>query len=165
MIHTRHRQQLLRDCRGFGLIELMATVALVAILASVGLRSVDPRRHDISVSVRRISADFRWARSRAIVSGEHYRLHKTGDHTYQVERLEEVAGTWVLESIVREVELPEHIGLSTGDDDYFELDTRGVVQFDDPADVGPMTWTLTDSKFETARTLTLYPSGQLHADD
>ncbi len=152
------------DQRGIGMIDLLATMAVVAILLNVGLGSVDQRRNDINTSVRRINADFRWTRARAIVSGDHFRFHRTGDHTYRLEHLQEVNGAWSLKSVVRNTQLPEHIALSTGAEDTFEVDSRGVVLFATPADIGTRTWTLTDSKFSTTRTLTLYPSGQIHVE-
>ncbi len=146
------------------MIELLATMAVVAILLNIGLGSVDQRRNDINTAVRRINADFRWTRARAIVSGDHFRFHKTGDNTYQLEHLQEVNGAWSLKSVVRTTVLPEYITLSTGAEDMFEVDSRGVVIFATPGDVGTQSWTLTDSKFSTTRTLTLYPSGQIHAE-
>lgn len=152
------------DCRGYGLIELMATVAIVAILAAMGLTSFDRTRGDINTSVRQISADVRWARARAIVSGEHMRFRATGDSSYAIDRLTEVDGTWTTEATVREIELPSHIELSTGEPDFIDIDSRGTVVFDDPTKTAPLTWTLSDSKFATTRTLTVYPSGQIDAD-
>jgi type II secretory pathway pseudopilin PulG len=154
----------LADQRGFGLIELMAIVALIAIVAAVGLRGFDRRRQDINTSVRRVLADFRSTRARAVVSGGHFRFHRTGDTTYQIERLEEASGEWKVASVTHSIELPEHIALSTGDTDEIDLDSRGLVVFADDDAAAPRTLTLTDSKFSTSRTLTLYPSGQLHAD-
>ena len=157
----RHRSL---DCRGFGLIELMATVAIVSILAAMGLTSFDRTRTDINSSLRQVSADVRWARARAIVSGDHMRFRVTGDNTYAIDRLTEVDGVWETSATLRETELPSHIELSTGERDFIDIDSRGTVVFDDASETAPFTWTLNDSKFATTRTVTVYPSGQVDAD-
>jgi len=142
----------------------MATVAIVAILAAMGLTSFDRTRGDINTSLRQVSADVRWARARAIVSGDHMRFRVTGDSSYAIDRLTEVDGTWETRATVREIELPSHVTLNTGEQDLIDIDSRGTVVFDDPTKTGPFTWTLSDSKFATTRALTVYPSGQIDAD-
>lgn len=161
---SRRARRPLLDCRGFNLVELMATVAIVAILAAMGLTSFDRTRTDINTSLRQVSADVRWARARAIVSGEHMRFRVTGDNSYAIYRLSEVDGIWETSATVRQTELPSHITLSTGERDFVDLDSRGTVVFEDPSTTAPLTWTLSDSKFATSRTVTVYPSGQIDAD-
>jgi len=149
--------------RGFGTIELLVTISIFAILTAVGLSSIDRRLHDINTTVRRITADFRWARARAVVSGDHFRFHVTGDHSYQIERLSEINGAWSLRSVTQKTTLPDHIVLQPATDET-DIDSRGVVVYDNLADAVPARWQVNDERFGALRTLTLYPSGQMHAD-
>jgi prepilin-type N-terminal cleavage/methylation domain-containing protein len=155
------------DCtmgqRGVGMIELLVTITIFTILTAIGLSSFDNRRYDIDSTVRRVTADFRWARARAIVSGDHFGFHVTGDNTYQIEHLEEVDGEWAVKSVIKRTSLPSHIGLAFAED-LTELDSRGVVVFADPTTAAPASWTVNDAQFAATRTLTLYPSGQLYAN-
>lgn len=150
------------DDRGFGLIDLLAAVTVVAILAGMGVAHFDQRRQDINTTLRQVSADLRWARGRAMVAGEHFRFHRTSDSTYEIQRLEEVDGEWEVKAVVRTVALPAHISL-TGSDEI-DIDGRGTVVFADAGDTAPSHWTLTDTEFATTRSLTLYPSGQVDAN-
>ncbi len=154
----RHSRQL-----GFGTIELLVTISIFAVLTAVGLSSIDRRRHDINTTVRRITADFRWARARAVVSGDHFRFHVTSDNSYQIERLAEINGNWTVRSVTQRATLPDHIVLQPATEET-DLDSRGVVVYADAADAIPAEWKINDQRFGALRTLTLYPSGQIHAD-
>lgn len=147
---------------GFGLIELMAVMAIFAVLSAAGLMTVDQRRDDMHTSQRRVLADFRWTRMRAIVTGDHFRFHLVSPNQYQVEHLERASGAWQVKSVVRSVVLPSHISLATTAAQV-ELNGRGVVVFADPNTASPGIWTLSDNRFSASRQLILFPSGQLHA--
>lgn len=150
--------------RGFGLIELMATVAMAALVAAASVTSFDRRRMDLDLAVRQIVADVRWARARSILSGDHCQLRVTGDHTYQIEQLEEIDGAWQVKLVFKEATLPHHLALAAGDEARVEFNTRGVVDLANNAQIAPLVWTLTDVTHSGRRSITLYPSGQIHAD-
>lgn len=152
------------DRRGFGLIDAMATAAMIAIVAAAAMSSFDYRRNDLNTSVRRIIADLRWARARAIVSGDHFRFHATGPHSYQLERLEERDGQWHVRSVLRSAALPDHLSLIPAGGASLDFDSRGLIVFANAALTTPARWTVTDSRFQAERQFTLYPSGQLHSD-
>ncbi len=151
-----------KNCRGFGLIEIIAMIAIISILSAAGLMTVDQRRNDINTAERRILADFRWTRGRAIVSGVHHRINVTGPNNYRIERLTEGTGPWTFDRVVREVTLPAHVSL-TSDEALTEFNTRGTIVFPTAAAAAIGTWTLNDSKFSAVRTLTIFPSGQINA--
>lgn len=153
------------DSHGFTLIDALAAVAMVAIVAAAGMSSFDSRRNDLNTSVRGIVADVRWARARAIVSGGHVRFHATSAHSYQLEQLEEIDGQWQVRSVMRQVELPAHLELNTESGESVEFDSRGIIHFADGAQAAPIDWTIVDARYHGKRHLTLYPSGQLYGND
>jgi len=161
--NDRERSSRTMNQRGVGVVELLVTLTIIAILAGISLTSFDSRRYDINTTVRRITADFRWARARAIVSGDHFGLRVTSGNTYQIEHLEETNGTWMVKSVVKRTALPSNIAISFAKD-LTELDSRGIVVFGGPSTAAPMSWSVTDDQFAANRTLTLYPSGQLYAN-
>ncbi len=148
---------------GLSIIDLLVTMSILFILAAAGLPHVDQRRFDLNTAQHRITADLRWARARAMVSGAHHRFHSTGAHTYQIERLVKRNDAWALDTTVKRATLPQHIVLATPDE-HVELNRRGIIVYGDPAAAVPVQWTITDSMFSASRTLTLYPSGQIHAE-
>ena len=112
--------------------------------------------------VRQVISDYRWARARAITSGVHFSIKWAGPQRYQVQRHQEITGQWPVEKVVKTVELPEHLTLVNLSLDTVEFNTRGMVVF--PGDQTP--WPdfpqLADSKFNTVRTISIWPSGQIH---
>lgn len=152
-----------RGSRGFGLVELLVSMSLLTILLALGLPHVDTRRQDVNVSLRRIAADVRWARSRALGTGDHFSFHVTGPNTYQIERLQLAAGTWQVSEVVRSVTLPTAISIVDFTPSTVEFNTRGVAVF--PALASPAPWTprLLDASFGAERSFAIWPSGQFYA--
>ncbi len=148
---------------GFSIIDLLAFVAIFSVLVAAGLPHVDMSRGDIGVSLRRVAADLRWTRARAMTAGEHFAFRVTGGSSYQIERMHLVGATWQVDEVVRHVELPAHIAFADFSPDVVEINTRGVVVYADGGTPAPWTPRLVDSKFATERAFTIWPSGQFHA--
>jgi hypothetical protein len=160
-----HHQQLARlaASAGYGLIELLSFMAIFAVLLAAGLPHVDSRREDIGTSMRRIGADIRWTRSRSMTAGDHFAFRVTGTNTYQIERMQLVAGNWTLDEIVKQVEMPSYISISGFSPDVVEFDTRGMVVFAGGVTPSPWSPQLIDTKFSASRNFKIWPSGQFYA--
>ena len=152
----------LADGRGFGLIELLAFMALFAILLATGLPHVDHRRQDINLALHQVAADVRWTRARALGSGAHFTLRVTGSNRYQIERLELAAGTWQLAEVVRSTTLPQTVAIEGFTPNAIEFDTRGAVVFAAATTPGPWMPRLVDETFGAERAFAIWPSGQFH---
>lgn len=155
---TSHRCQPLRSSAGYSLIELLSTVAIFGVLAATALPHVDTRRTDLDSTLRQVIADYRWARSRAITSGVHYRIEWTGERSYELQRMRENEdGTWSAETIAKSVSLPSHL-LGIPDTAAHEFNTRGMM-------ISSPTQTfiaLYDGAFNyVSRTIAIWPSGQV----
>jgi type II secretory pathway pseudopilin PulG len=150
------------DGRGFGLIEILAFMALFAILLAAGLPHVDNRRQNINLALRQVAADVRWTRARALGSGAHFALRVTGSNRYQIERLELAAGNWQLAEVVRHTTLPQTIAIEDFTPNAIEFDTRGTVVFAAETTPGPWMPRLVDETFGAERAFAIWPSGQFH---
>jgi Tfp pilus assembly protein FimT len=149
------RAQRLSGRAGYSIIELLANVALLSVVAAATLPHIDARRQDINSATEQLTSDYRWARVRAITASVHFALNWTDARTYQVERMKEsVPGTWVLDTVVKQVTLPttvNHSGMNR-----IEFNTRGLMV----SSAATVLQTLADSTFGATRVLAVYPSGQ-----
>ncbi len=153
---TRNKQS------GFGVIELMSTMAIFAILAAAGLTNFDTARTDINTSTRRLNADLRFARARSMATGDHFAIHQTSATSYQIERREWTGSAWSLKRVVRVENLPAHLSMAMPSGvDSIEFDSRGELTFAPGTPTAPIEPTLTDSKFNAIRNTKVWPSGQI----
>jgi prepilin-type N-terminal cleavage/methylation domain-containing protein len=155
---TSERAQRLRNRAGYSLIELMTAVSVFGVLAASGLPHIDTRRTDLDSMQTQVIADLRWARTRAITSGVHYRLVWSGHQGYEVQRMKQNAdGTWSKDVVVKTATLPDQL-TSASDLDTYEFNTRGMM-------VSAATQSfvrLTDARFGSAqRQVEVWPSGQV----
>lgn len=152
---TSQRSQRLRNSSGRTLIELLTAVGMFGILAAAGLPHVDTRRQNLANATKQVTADFRWARTRAITGGVHFMVQWTDGQNYTVQRLKLSGTSWVLDRVVKTVTLPTTITRS-GTPDSLEFNTRGMM-----VSATTVTWyTINDSKFGGTRTIGVWPSGQ-----
>lgn len=150
----------LRTTRGYTLVELLVAVSIFGVLAAAGLPHIDTRRQDIQTTTKQVIGDFRWARTRAITSGQHFAIKWVSNQKYQVQRLKQVGTTWVLDQVTKEVELPGQITNLFSWPNFFEFNTRGMMV--------STTWStyqlLYDSKFEGWHMFSVWPSGQIYEE-
>jgi prepilin-type N-terminal cleavage/methylation domain-containing protein len=146
---------------GYSVLELLVAAGIFGVLAAAGLPHVDTRRQDLDTSVGRTVADLRFARSRAITSGDHYAVQFNGADSYEVQRLELVGGTWTVDEVVKTVELPPHIEWLAGGVSTIEFNTRGMM-ISANAPVWPSVW---DTLHNHGRQVSIWPSGQIYVED
>jgi len=159
MAHTR-AQRLARE-GGYSMIELLVATGILGILLASGLPHVDTRRQDLNTSVGRTVADLRFARSRAITSGDHYAVVFTGTNRYEVRHMELVGGTWSPSEVVKTVVLPSHIEYLAGGGDTIEFNTRGMM-VSSTAPLWPSVW---DTLHNHGHQISIWPSGQVYAEN
>lgn len=149
-IQRRHNQA------GYTLVELLTTVAIVAVVAGAGLPHLDTRRQNIQNATSQVIGDYRWARARSITSGAHFALEWTGPSNYEVQRLKQVGTEWELDEIIKSVELPPTLSRS-GSPDVVEFNTRGMMISSESMEQQR----LSDDAFGAERVIALWPSGQV----
>jgi len=158
---TRHYAQRLRSADGYSLIELLVAVGIFGVLAAAGLPHVDTRRQDIQTATKQVVADFRWARTRAITSGDHYAIKWTGTATYQVQRLKETTpSVWGLDSVIKTVTLPTDIVAYGTIPALQEFNTRGMMITTNYA----IYQTLFDTRYYGWHQFSVWPSGQIYEE-
>lgn len=159
---SEHAQRLVAD-EGFSLLELLVAMTIFGVLAVAGLPHIDTRRQDLTTSVNRTVADLRFARGKAITTGDHYAVAFAGASGYEIRRLQLVGGAWVPSAVVKTVALPSHIeflGASMGPTSI-EFNTRGMV-VSSSAPLWPTMW---DTLHGHGHQLSIWPSGQIYAED
>ncbi len=157
------RTQRLRGTAGYTLVELMAMVSILGIVALAGLPHVDNRREDINTSIQQVLSDMRYARARSITTGEHFALEWVGASRYKVLRLVEVGGSWQVDKVIRNVKLPSNIqvvGIGALADDRFEFNTRGMMI----SSTSPVWPIVVDTIHGNAHLLSVWPSGQIYRE-
>jgi prepilin-type N-terminal cleavage/methylation domain-containing protein len=157
---NRYAQRLAAQA-GYSLIELVVAAGIFGILASAGLPHVDTRRQDLNTSINRAVADLRYARSRAITTGDHFVVVFDGGNRYEIKRMELGAGGWTPSAVVKTVELPSHIEWLAGGTDSIEFNTRGMmISAGEP--LWPSIW---DTLHNHGHQISIWPSGQVYAED
>jgi prepilin-type N-terminal cleavage/methylation domain-containing protein len=149
---------------GYSLIEVLVAVSIFGVVALAGLPHLDRGREDINTSIQRVVADMRYARGRAITSGEHYAVEWTGANTYEVQRMRLGGlGTWEVDRVERSVELPGHISFALHEDgvERLEFNTRGMMI----ASTKPLWPVISDLDHHVDRRLSIWPSGQIYVED
>lgn len=145
---------------GYSLIELLAVVAIFGVLSAMALPHLDTRRQDIQTVTAQVIADYRWARMRAITTGDHFAIQWSGGSNYTVRRLKETApGVWGVDAVVKTVQLPSTI-TSWISPLKQEFNTRGMMV----STASPVWALLYDTKFNGWHTFSVWPSGQVYVE-
>lgn len=158
---SRQSAQHGRGQGGYSLIELLVAVAIFGVLAAMGLPHVDTRREDIRTVGKQVVADYRWARTRAITSGDHFAIVWLNDQRYQVQRLKEGAdGSWALDAVVKDVSLPDQIRALWWWPTTHEFNTRGMMI----STTYPLWQLFWDSAYSGWQLMAVWPSGQIREE-
>lgn len=161
---TRDSTKRLTTRGGYSLIELMAAVSILGIVAMVGLPHVDTRREGINTSAQLVLSDLRLARSRSITSGDHFALVPKSPGSYELQRLViNPTGNWVFHSVVKTVTLPPNIRVEFGELalNRIEFNTRGMLVTSNE----PLWPVIVDTQHHSKHQLAIWPSGQIYQED
>lgn len=129
MVRSRHISPAAsrpRGPRGISLVELLATVTLVAVATGLALVSVGPALHMTAAqtATQQVASDLRLTRMKAIAQNTRFRVtFDTGDGEYTIER-EMSPGNFVAEE--GPVELPTAASFAINPSNPI-FDTRGAV--------------------------------------
>ncbi len=156
---TRGLTMRLSRIAGYSVIELVGAVSVLSMVAVASLPSRDSGRERIDSMASKVVSDLRYARDQSIESGDHVAVEFFGD-SYEVRRLVVSGDDWVLDRVLRTVELPDHLELDFDRRvDRIEFDARGVVISTDDR-----LWpTIRDGERGSVRLLSIFPSGQIGA--
>jgi type II secretory pathway pseudopilin PulG len=155
---VRHRNAYKRE-RGISAIELVATIALMGVVAGVAMPSMTRQPYALWSAQTTLIGDLRQARSESITRGDHYRVDITSAGSYTVSRMQLNAdGTWSPRVPAwRTRILPSNVQIVSGAGLGFEFNTRGLM-------VNP-SWAATlvmyDYDKSLTRWVTIWPSGQV----
>jgi prepilin-type N-terminal cleavage/methylation domain-containing protein len=158
---SRQFAQRLGHQGGYSLIELLVGVAIFGLLAAIGLPHLDTRRQDIQTTTKQVIADYRWARTRAITSGDHFAVEWVTSGRYEIQRMkQQVNGSWAVDAVVKEVTLPANISTVWYWPQTHEFNTRGMMISSNYA-LWQLLW---DDKYYGWHMISVWPSGQVYEE-
>jgi prepilin-type N-terminal cleavage/methylation domain-containing protein len=147
-----------RRARGFTLIEVMITTAVIGVLLGISASKMRQRPFSLMEANQQLLADLRQTRSDALTKGDHFRLDVINATTYKEFRLKLQGGLWVPMSIpVRSRTLPPNVTFTAGVGKSFEFNTRGLLIL--PGQAASVT--LRDNYSGRTKNVTVWPSGQV----
>lgn len=156
-------QSIHRSPRGMSILELLVTIAIVAVMGMIALPALNRSVVDLSAAKQELVGRLRLARANATSRGAHFRVTLSSS-SYTIQRLADGNGdgVWTPVGEVETVQLPATISLAVTDGDgVIEFDSRGLIEPPD-ADTPPEVERITLSDIhEKTALLEIYPSGQV----
>ena len=151
---------MLRRCEGNTLIELLALIGILGVIAGTALPHFDTRREDINTAMRTLMGEFRTARTHAITTGRHYSVNLAGSASLTVQRHDQAAdGTWPVSSTPKSITLPSSVSW-TMIPATIEFNTRGtMITSSEPVFVY-----VTDQIGSRVHSFSVWPSGQVQEE-
>jgi len=147
----------LRNPRGFSLVELLTTVAILGIVVATALPHIEKQREKTNTYLENMIADLRTARAGAITSGAHFSFNWQSLTHYQVQRLKQSGSSWVLDKVTRDINLPSNLMVWMYPT-AVEFNTRGIAI----TATYPVYVYLWDTKYGASHALSVWPSGQVY---
>lgn len=128
----KKNQSLVIQQHGFTLVEMVVTIALMAILLSMatGAMSYFFAGRSLDVATRELTSDIREAQALAVSSGNTYKIHFNSEDSYQLQKRQ--AGNWV--NVGNAKDLPGSVHFSTssppsfGGDSVLDFYARGEAE-------------------------------------
>jgi Tfp pilus assembly protein FimT len=148
--------------RGFGLIDMVTTLSVVAILAGAAFPSFDNRRVQIIAAQRLVIADLRLARTNAITKSVHFQVSFPTARQIRVARMQESppgSGAWQVDSSnVQTTTLPNVTQIQSSEvGTSVEFNSRGMaVNLTAPQQIDAR------DTFGVTKSLQVWPSGQVN---
>lgn len=148
-----------RHNAGYTLIEVLAVLALTAIIGAIAIPGYRAERLQLGAAQRLVIAQLRLARTNAITKGVHFRISFPQPTQLYVERMQLVTGVWRVDTgNVQTITLPQVTRVSPSVvGTSVEFNTRGfAVNLTQPQQID-----LTDT-FGATKSLQAWPSGQIN---
>jgi prepilin-type N-terminal cleavage/methylation domain-containing protein len=151
-----------RAARGYTMIEVVMTMAIVGIIAAIARPHFDARRLQIVTAQRMVIANLRLARTNAITKNVHFQVTFPASQQLRVSRMIETpagSGTWLVDSTnVQTIPLPPVTQVASGVvGASFEFNSRGF-----PLNLNAVRQIDLQDTYGATKSLQLWPSGQVN---
>lgn len=153
-----------RRCNGFSLVEIMVTIAVLAIIMATAISALNPTARALDNAGRELAANLRLARAKAVATGYHYQV-TVSSASYDMNRLVLNAGNWVVDggTPTRTVVLPTSVTVPSVPAGPYQFDSRGnCVGATAPCLNAASTITLHHGGQNRDLPVTVWPSGQVY---
>jgi prepilin-type N-terminal cleavage/methylation domain-containing protein len=152
---------LLGNQKGISLIEIVATLAIAGVMATVAVPALSGRLIALSSATDSLAGVLKVARANSASRGAHFQV-TIDTNSATTERLQASGGSWVPTGDQQYVEFPTPAYVSSGSVTVIEFDTRGLIVPPSPGTPAALeTIVLTDASTGNTKTLQIWPSGQV----
>ena len=158
------RHTVFRNHNGYSIIELTVSMAVLAIILSTAISTLNPSARALDNAGRELGANLRLARAKAVATGYHYQV-TVSSTSYDVNRMILSAGNWVIDggTPTRTIVLPTSVSVPSVPAGPYQFDSRGnCVGASAPCLSAASTVTLHHAAQNRDLSVTVWPSGQVY---